>query len=67
VENSPLMLPALKLSTLDDNEREHILAITRYCRGRISGSGGAAEILGVPSSTLNSKMKRLGIKKEHIS
>jgi transcriptional regulator with GAF, ATPase, and Fis domain len=40
--------------------------VIRHCRGRISGPGGAAEILGVPASTLNSKMKRLGIKKEHI-
>jgi formate hydrogenlyase transcriptional activator len=59
--------PPVKLLTIADNEREHIMAIIRHCRGRISGPGGAASILGVPVTTLNSKMKKLGIKKEHIS
>jgi formate hydrogenlyase transcriptional activator len=54
------------LRTIDENECDHILKILKYCHGRISGSGGAAEILGVPPSTLNSKIKRLGIKKEHL-
>ncbi len=58
---------APKLVTLDDNERNHIMAIIQYCGGRISGPAGAADILGVPASTLNSRMKRLGIKKEHVS
>ncbi|HXB08583.1 MAG TPA: sigma 54-interacting transcriptional regulator [Puia sp.] len=57
----------LKMLTIEENEREHILAVIRHCRGRISGQRGAAEILGVPATTLNSRMKRLGIKKEHIS
>ena len=56
-----------RLVTLDDNERNHIMAIIQYCGGRISGPAGAADILGVPASTLNSRMKRLGIKKEHVS
>jgi DNA-binding NtrC family response regulator len=32
-------------------------------KGRISGSGGAAELLRLPASTLKSKMKKLGIEK----
>jgi len=55
------------LKTIDEIERDHILAIIKYCSGRASGPGGAAEILGVPNSTLHSKMKRLGIIKKHIS
>ncbi|WP_431217429.1 helix-turn-helix domain-containing protein [Puia sp. P3] len=54
------------LKTIDENECDHILKILKHCRGRISGSEGAAAILGVPVSTLTSKMKRLGIKKEHL-
>jgi formate hydrogenlyase transcriptional activator len=54
------------LKTIDENECEHILRILKYSQGRISGPGGAADILGVPPSTLNSKIKRLGIKKEHL-
>jgi len=54
------------LKTIDENEADHILKILKYCRGKISGSEGAAAILGIPVSTLTSKMKRLGIKKEHM-
>jgi len=54
------------LKTIDENECDHILKILKYCHGKISGSEGAAAILGVPVSTLTSKMKRLGIKKEHL-
>ncbi|WP_369411882.1 GAF domain-containing protein [Chryseolinea lacunae] len=49
--------------TLDENERDHILAVLEKCHGKISGKGGAANLLGVPATTLNSKMKRLGIKR----
>lgn len=56
-----------RIKTIDDNEREHILLILKKCNGRISGPGGAAELLAVPSTTLNSKMKRLGITRQHIS
>ncbi|MEH6682593.1 MAG: sigma 54-interacting response regulator [Sediminicola sp.] len=52
--------------TLFEMERAYILSILRKCRGKVFGSGGAAEILKVPASTLNSKMKKLGIRKEDI-
>jgi transcriptional regulator with GAF, ATPase, and Fis domain len=52
--------------TIDDNEREHIMRTLRHCNGKINGKSGAAAVLGVPASTLQSKIKRLGIKKEHI-
>jgi DNA-binding NtrC family response regulator len=55
------------LRTIDENEKDYILKVLRYCRGRIAGQGGAAQILGVPPTTLNSKIKRLGIKREHTS
>jgi formate hydrogenlyase transcriptional activator len=50
--------------TIDDNEREHIIAVLKKCSGKVSGPGGAARSLGIPASTLNSKMRKLGIKKE---
>lgn len=56
----------IKLLTIDENEKEHIYQILKYCKGRVSGSGAAAEILGIPPSTLNSKIKRLGITREHL-
>jgi formate hydrogenlyase transcriptional activator len=57
----------VSIKTIADNERDHILNILKYCKGRVSGAGGAAELLGVPPSTLNSKMARLGIRKEGFS
>lgn len=50
--------------TLEEMEREYILAVLKKCNGKISGTGGAAEILGLHVSTLNSRMKKLGILKE---
>lgn len=55
----------VSLKTIDENERGHILSILKYCGGKLSGDGGAAQILGVPTGTLYSKMKRLDIKRGH--
>ncbi len=53
------------LKTLEEVEREHILAVLNQCNFRIAGSGGAAEILGLPATTLHSKIKKLGIRKDY--
>jgi formate hydrogenlyase transcriptional activator len=55
------------LKTIDENERDHILNMLKYCNGRIAGESGAAQRLGVPTSTLSSKIKRLGIRREHYN
>ncbi|MFT3822697.1 MAG: sigma-54 dependent transcriptional regulator [Chitinophagaceae bacterium] len=55
------------IKTIEENEREHILATLKSCKGKISGKGGAAELLGVNVSTLNSKIKKLGIEKNRWS
>jgi transcriptional regulator with GAF, ATPase, and Fis domain len=46
------------------NEREHILRVLFESKGMIGGPGGAAEKLGVKRTTLNSKLKKLGIERE---
>ena len=56
----------LRLKTIDENERDHIITVLRKCNGKVWGAGGAAEVLNVPSSTLRSKMKKLGITKEDV-
>ncbi len=48
---------------LADMERTYILTVLDRTDGRIAGSDGAAEALGVPASTLRSKMKKLGIER----
>ncbi|HTB24156.1 MAG TPA: sigma-54 dependent transcriptional regulator, partial [Puia sp.] len=55
-----------RVKTIHENERDYIISILKKCKGRIWGSGGAAEILNVPPTTLKSKMKKLGIQKEYI-
>lgn len=57
----------IHIKTIDENERDHILAILRLCDGRVAGADGAAQLLGIHPSTLNSKMKRLGIRREHFA
>jgi formate hydrogenlyase transcriptional activator len=47
--------------TLKEAEREHILRILRESKGMIGGPGGAAERLGLKRTTLNSKLRKLGI------
>ncbi|QNA45910.1 sigma-54-dependent Fis family transcriptional regulator [Lacibacter sediminis] len=56
---------SFKIQTIFDNEKEYILKILKYTDGRITGEGGAAQLLGIPPSTLNSRIKKLGIRKEH--
>jgi formate hydrogenlyase transcriptional activator len=45
------------------DERQQIEEALKASRGRVYGDGGAAEALGVPPSTLESRIRRLGIDK----
>ncbi|MGA9587007.1 MAG: sigma 54-interacting transcriptional regulator [Terracidiphilus sp.] len=49
--------------TLHAAEREHILRVLRETKGQIGGDDGAAERLGLKRTTLNSKLKKLGIER----
>jgi len=51
-------------SALETAERDHILRIVREAGGVIGGPGGAAEKLGVKRTTLNAKLKKLGIHRD---
>ena len=48
---------------LNEVEKAHILQVLDSSRWRIRGAGGAAEVLGMKPTTLESKMARLGIKR----
>jgi len=48
---------------LESNERRLIEKALKECNGRVFGPGGAAARLGIPSSTLESKIRRHGINK----
>jgi formate hydrogenlyase transcriptional activator len=56
--------PAVALSrVLHKREKEMIEAALAASNGRVSGPTGAAAKLGIPTKTLDSKIKRLGINK----
>jgi transcriptional regulator with GAF, ATPase, and Fis domain len=47
--------------TLEEAERAHIRGVLDATGWRVSGDGGAARLLGLPPTTLESRMKKLGI------
>jgi formate hydrogenlyase transcriptional activator len=53
------------VKTIEENERDHIVNVLKYCKGKVAGFAGAAKYLGIPPSTLSSKLKRLGIQKAY--
>lgn len=50
------------LKSMEEMEKEHIMNALKSCDGKVSGPGGAAELLKMQAQTLYSKMKKLGIK-----
>jgi transcriptional regulator with GAF, ATPase, and Fis domain len=54
----------IRSDELKDLERESIIAALNRAHRRISGPGGAAELLGVNPNTLASRMRSLGIKRK---
>ena len=46
-----------------NRERANVIAALRQANSRISGKGGAADLLGIRPSTLASRIKALGIER----
>jgi transcriptional regulator of acetoin/glycerol metabolism len=42
-------------------ERANIMRALEFCGGKVSGESGAARLLGIPATTLNSRMKALRV------
>jgi formate hydrogenlyase transcriptional activator len=58
---------AIPLSrTVAANERDHILRILKETKGRLAGPKGAAARLGIKRTTLQSRLKRLGIEPRKV-
>ena len=51
--------------SLEDMERRHVMAVLNKTDWRIAGPGGAAEVLGLKRTTLQAKMKKLGIRRSN--
>jgi PAS domain S-box-containing protein len=54
----------LSKQKLQDVEREHIIETLKQTGWKVSGERGAAKILGLNATTLEARMKKLGIKRE---
>ncbi len=52
-----------KIITLEENERAHILKTLEFTTWRVSGEKGAAKLLGMNRTTLEARMKKLGIER----
>jgi formate hydrogenlyase transcriptional activator len=50
-----------RLRTMEEMERDYIAEVLQRAQGAIAGKGGAAELLGLPPSTLRNRMKKLGL------
>jgi formate hydrogenlyase transcriptional activator len=57
--------PVSSTTTLEGTEREHIIKILRETRGILAGPNGAASRLGLKRTTLQYKIKKLGITRNH--
>jgi transcriptional regulator with GAF, ATPase, and Fis domain len=51
---------------LEEVERTHILSVLEACDWKVRGKDGAAERLGLNRSTLQSRMKKLGIQRPTV-
>ncbi|HLO26738.1 MAG TPA: sigma 54-interacting transcriptional regulator [Geobacteraceae bacterium] len=55
-----------QVTSLEEMERAHILAAMARTGWRVRGKDGAAEILGLKPTTLESRMKKLGVKRKPL-
>jgi formate hydrogenlyase transcriptional activator len=60
--SSPTSTP-LPVTTLEEAERQHILRALRQTEWRIAGPKGAATLLGMKRTTLQARMRKLGIRR----
>ncbi len=60
-ENLPEKRSDISAVTHQENERRHISNALKTTGGKISGKGGAAELLDIHPNTLYYRMKKVGI------
>jgi formate hydrogenlyase transcriptional activator len=64
VEETPVAISAsAPVATLEEAERQHILRALRQTEWRIAGPRGAAALLGMKRTTLQARIRKLGIRR----
>ena len=53
----------LTYEELTTRERKNLLVALKKAKGKVSGSGGAAKLLGIKPTTLASRLKAMGIER----
>ena len=61
--SSSTSLASASISTLEEAERQHILRALKETQWRIAGPNGAALLLGMKRTTLQARMRKLGIRR----
>jgi formate hydrogenlyase transcriptional activator len=61
--SSPPAHPSSSITTLHEAERQHILRALQHTEWRIAGPRGAANLLGMKRTTLQARMRKLGIRR----
>lgn len=52
--------------SFEETQKDYIIRVLKHTRGKVSGPGGAAEVLQMKDKTLFAKMKRLGIERKTV-
>src|SRR6266581_347666 len=63
LSSSPLTSSTSSIFTLQEAERQHILRALKQTEWRIGGPRGAAVLLGMKRTTLQARMRKLGIRR----
>ncbi len=64
INPSDFSITKIKAILLEDIEREHIMKVLEMANWRVRGKNGAAEILGLKPTTLDSKIHKLNIDRQ---
>ena len=65
-DSEAISAPSRVGQTLQNAERELIYNTLLHCEGRIRGEGGAAQMLDINPSTLEARMRKLGIQRKRV-
>lgn len=52
---------ATTFKSFDDYQKDYLMEVLQFTKGKVSGTKGAAAILGINGKTLDSKMRKFGI------
>lgn len=64
LSNNVISSESPRIQTLEELDRQHISNVLELARWKVRGEQGAAKMLGMKATTLEARMKKLGIKRK---